>query len=603
MLEGCMIVGRDWCPLYVNEAAARHRHRDRSEMLGRSLFEIYPDSESAEDFARFLRCMESRVGERFETTYMFEDGSRAWYDVSVQPVLEGILVLTIDRTAERLAAIEHENAAARDRLLVQEGADGICRIDATGRILDVNPAYLDILGRDEDAVRGHRIQEFFVPGDELPLRIPAGEDEAGLTAERWLVRADGRRVLQAARLHLLPDGTVLVSARDITLDRERAERQEEASRLEALGRLAGGIAHDFNNLMTTVIGTADLLLASTPDTDLRHTDIEAIREAGARAAALTNQPLAFGRRQLLRPRIVDVRSLLDQVARLLERTLREDMTLTVDVAADASVAKVDPAQLEQIATNLVLNAQEALPAGGTVSIATTRVEVTSEQAAGHPEARPGPFIRLDVTDNGSGIDSAVLPHVFEPFFTTKEFGHGFGLGLSAVVGIAGQSGGWVEVRSAAGVGTVFSVFLPAGPEEAAHAPGAATVPGVGHETILLVEDEPQVRAVAARILGALGYRVIEAATAAEALGLDSATLDGVDLLMTDVVLPDSSGLAVAERLAGRRPNLRTLFVSGYTSTEALETRMAAPGTGFLAKPYRREDLAAALRRLLAEAPR
>lgn len=391
---------------------------------------------------------------------------------------------------------------------------------------------------------------------------------------------------------------------DVSERRELEAKLREAQRLEGIGRLAGGIAHDFNNMLTVINGTAELLADAMPPDDVRRADVEAIRETGGRAADLTRQLLAFGRRQRLRPSEVDLGVVLGELAPILRRTLGEDVELVLRAGPDAGAVHVDRAQLEQVIVNLVFNGRDAMPQGGVLTIQTAPVEVSAELAATHPGASPGRFARLEVRDSGTGIEPDTLEHIFEPFFTTKVFGSGTGLGLATVEGIVAQSGGWIEVASQSGRGSTFAVHLPCAtkpgtPDEAA--PACGQVPG-GTETILLVEDEPTVRIVTASMLRDLGYTVVEAPGPDEALALPSARLVGIDLLVSDVVMPSMPGPRLASELARRHPLLRMMLVSGFAPGTVLEGGLLEPGTTFLAKPYSRNELAAAVRRALAASP-
>ncbi|MCU0506720.1 MAG: ATP-binding protein, partial [Chloroflexi bacterium] len=389
---------------------------------------------------------------------------------------------------------------------------------------------------------------------------------------------------------------------DIT-DRRRGEAQlQEAQKLEAIGRLAGGIAHDFNNLLTVIGGAAEVLSDETPDDDVRRVEVDTIRDASERAAALTRQLLAFGRRQVLVPSVVDIGGILAELAPMLRRTLGEDIELRLAVAPDTDPVRVDRGQLERVIVNLAFNARDAMPEGGVLTLATSRASIDPEEARRHPGSAPGRYTRLAVTDTGLGMPPDVVGRIFEPFFTTRPDRGGTGLGLATVEGIVGQSGGWIDVESVPGSGTSFTIHLPCtGDAVDVAGPEPETARHDAREVLLFVEDDPQVRAITARMLRSLGYTVLEETSAEGAIARGHTGLEGVRVLVTDVVMPGLSGRHLSERLTRIRPGLRTLFVSGFSPDTLLEDRLRDPSAAFLAKPFTRDELASALRDLLDDA--
>jgi two-component system, cell cycle sensor histidine kinase and response regulator CckA len=375
------------------------------------------------------------------------------------------------------------------------------------------------------------------------------------------------------------------------------ERLAYLEKMESIGRLAGGIAHDFNNLLTAILGYAELLLSHRSADDPDRPALEEIQKAGARAASLTQQLLAFSRKQVLVPQEVDLNRTVAGLQGMLTRLIREDIALICEVAEQAAVVKIDPAQIEQAIVNLVLNARDALPAGGWI-----RIDVSCLAAAdmalpsGIPAAES--YVRLRVADNGVGISEAARPHLFEPFFTTKEPGKGTGLGLASVYGIVHQSSGWIDVTSEPGRGATFAIYFPAARVEQRHppAPAAVLAPPRGHETVLLVEDEDAVRVIVGTVLRRQGYTVIESATPHGAIELFDRHAEAIDLLLTDVVMPGMNGPALAQRLVARRPALRVLFISGYTGI--LSPEMQNPNVGFLSKPFQSSVLLARVQEML-----
>jgi signal transduction histidine kinase len=367
-------------------------------------------------------------------------------------------------------------------------------------------------------------------------------------------------------------------------DRRRLEAQLlHAQRMESIGRLAGGIAHDFNNLLTVIMSHA-IFASQSPETAAE--DLMAIERAAARAADLTRQLLTFARRQVVEPRVIDVNALTLNIDKLLRRLLGADVELVTLLGTELWPVKADPAQLEQVLVNLALNARDAMPAGGKLTIETSNVALDRAYIDTHPEVTPGDYVMIAVSDTGEGIPPDVLPMIFEPFFTTKPSGAGTGLGLATCYGIVRQAGGHIWAYSEPGRGTSFKVYLPRVEGEAAQATTApAPVAPRGSETILVVEDDPSVRVIAVRTLRALGFSVLEAASGPEALRLAAAHEAPIHLLLTDVVMPHMGGRELAARLRAARPDLKVLFTSGYTHNAIVHRGVLDPGLSFLPKPY------------------
>lgn len=389
-------------------------------------------------------------------------------------------------------------------------------------------------------------------------------------------------------------------------EQERAKLQAQlarAQRMDAIGQLAGGVAHDFNNLVSVIMTYAGLALEELREHDPLRADIEEMYQAGARAAQLTKQLLAFSRQQVLEPKVLDLNRKVLGLEGMLRRLIGEDFELVLELGSDLGRVRADRGQVEQVIVNLVLNARDAMPSGGRITIATANVELDRERATKDAEVVPGPFVRLSVTDRGQGIDPAILPYLFEPFFTTKPAGKGTGLGLSTVYGIVRQSGGHVWVDSALGSGACFEICLPRISDgELADVsgrppPGSAT----GSETILIVEDEGALRAVVCRVLRRAGYRVLEANGGQEALSASERHEGKIDLLLTDVVMPEMSGRELAEQLTKRRPGLEVLYMSGYTDDAMVRHGVAEHREALLAKPFDPGKLNQRVREVLDEA--
>jgi len=393
-------------------------------------------------------------------------------------------------------------------------------------------------------------------------------------------------------------------------DRERAEaalrRSEEqlrqSQKLEAIGRLAGGVAHDFNNLLTVILSHCDLLRPNVPGGPLRH-GLEEIHAAGERAASLTRQLLAFSRQQVLEPQSLDLNDVLTAAMSMLERLLGEDVELRLLLAPSVETLRADRGQLDQVILNLVVNARDAMPQGGRLTLETANVVLDGTAAEHHFDVTPGSYVMLAVSDTGHGMDEATRARAFEPFFTTKERGKGTGLGLSTVFGIVKQSGGNLYVYSEPGVGTTFKVYFPCAPDGAAASRVSSRSGGArGNETILLVEDEENVREVANRILQQAGFHVLKASSPDEAIVLCGQNTERVDLVLTDVIMPRMSGRLLAERLRTLRPGIRVLFMSGYTDDVILQNGVLELGTHFIQKPITPDSLTRKVRDVLDTEP-
>jgi signal transduction histidine kinase/ActR/RegA family two-component response regulator len=444
------------------------------------------------------------------------------------------------------------------------------------------------------------------PAAEPPLRnllaIPLFRENEVVGIIGLGNRPGGYDASHPQRLELLSQATAVLydSFRRRRRETELEEQFLHSQKMESIGRLAGGVAHDFNNLLTSIMGYADLLKAQIRPEETARQSVQEIRHAAERAADLTRQLLAFSRRQILQPRRVDLNHVVADMQRMLARLLGEDIELCSLPSPEPAAVEADPGQIEQVVMNLAVNARDAMPDGGTLTIQTSNLELAASDSQRLPGLRPGAYVELSVADTGVGMDERTLAHAFEPFFTTKVRGKGTGLGLSTVYGIIRQSGGTVRVHSEPGEGTRVSVFLPRCAKQTEAIAAGTTCPlgSDGAETVLLVEDEAAVRALVREVLEMNGYVVLEAADGKAAMKLATRTRHHIDLLLTDVVMPQMSGRELAERLTAQRPDLRVLYMSGYTPESVLRNGLVPEGTAFMCKPFTVPELARKLREVL-----
>ncbi len=596
--------------LDVNQAAILHYGYSYDEFMKMTITDLYlPDSvdfsadhqlAGKQEFPGSKRCRhQKKNGEVIEveitTHHLNFNGKPAQ------------VVLAYDITQRIQSEIELRRSEEKYRSFVEDDLTGDYISSADGRILFCNPAFLQIFGFPSL----EHAQNFNV----LALYPHAAAREKLLAElkikkklekyEMELRKLDGKPVYVIANIigKFNEQGDLLEMKGylyDITQHKRMEEQFWQAQKMEAVGRLAGGVAHDFNNLLSVINGYSDLALQRLPVNDPLHKDISLILQAGKKAEALTRQLLAFSRRQMMQPRIINLNNLVDDLQKILRRLIGEDIKLIVRKAQHLGLVKADPTQMEQVLMNLAVNSRDAMPQGGVLIIETRNVNFPNGLIQERVNMNPGAYVMLAVSDTGLGIDEAYRDKIFEPFFTTKEKGKGTGLGLATVYGIVKQSGGYIWVYSEPGKGTTFKIYLPRVKVKQKEEPEPQTMPATlkGHETILLVEDDPDVREVATAILTQNGYRVIPAGSGEEALHLVRKNNADIRLMITDVVMPGISGKELAEKMKSLRADLKVLYVSGYTDEAIVQYGMLQNSLVYLPKPFNIEDLLTKVRQVL-----
>jgi two-component system, cell cycle sensor histidine kinase and response regulator CckA len=590
--------------LYVSEEAERllgypgHRWLDEPDFWKEH---IHPDDR--EGSVAFCAEQTQRLAPHsFEYRMLAADGRTVWLKDLVRVIAEGgrpkeLVGVMVDVTALKASAQAlHESEArgreseGRYRSLFEAAPDGILVADATGTYVDANPTVLAMLGYSRDELIGMTSPDILDSRESSRVSGALAEINQGAEhRHEWQFRRkDGSGFHADVVATVMADGRILAVIRDAS-DRRRMEEQlRQSQKMEAVGRLAGGIAHDFNNLLGVIIGYAEMLRSKTPADHPDRRRIDPIVRAAERGAGLTRQLLAFSRKQVLEPKVLEPSAVVIEMRRLLEPLIGEHIELVLQAGAKGRV-KVDPGQLEQVVMNLVVNARDAMPGGGRLRIETADVDLDQAYVQGRAVAiQPGRYVTIAVADTGMGMDEA---RAFEPFFTTKPEGQGTGLGLATVYGIVKQSEGFVWLYSEVGKGTVFRVYLPRVEEAVTNEPARPeTLRRSSTETVLVVEDEPAARELVAELLRAEGYVVLLAEDGLQAVEMATHAHAPIDLLLTDVVLPKLGGRAAAERIQAIHPGIKVLYMSGYTDDEVSRQGVLEPGLVLLQKPFTPDDL-------------
>jgi two-component system, cell cycle sensor histidine kinase and response regulator CckA len=594
---------KDGLVIEANDSFARmHGYANREEIIGKAaMANSYVDGTDREKLIN--ACLKANGPVGYESQRYKADGTVFWVRGSAkinvkEDCFEGVAT---DITAQKMA----EDTLRLTQFAVDNGVDAAYWLDADGRFVYVNNAACRMYGYTRGELLAMKITETDVDRSTRGTWTAdwnEGRSRASVTVVREKRRKDGTTFpAELTTKHVVFSNVEYrcVFARDVT-DRQALEEQlRQAQKMEAVGRLAGGVAHDFNNILQGILGTAELALADTPEGDKLHTDLMEIRRGAQRAAELTNQLLAFSRRQMLQSHEIDINGIVEDTVHLLHRVLPESISINMVLAKPLLAVSADRTQMQQVILNLCLNARDAMPKGGTLTIETGVVDITEAYCQTNLSARPGRYVRLCVSDNGVGMDEKTLSHVFEPFFTTKEVGRGTGLGLATAYGIVKQHNGMITAYSEPGNGTVIKVYLPAVEREVPVSLGrpSEVVPG-GTETILIAEDQQTSKDLARKVLERNGYRVIAASDGKQALRLFNENAKEIDLVFLDLVMPGMSGHEAFMKMREIKPGLKAVFTTGY-SVNAVESNVAdCSGLTVIAKPYTSSDVLRVIRKAL-----
>jgi two-component system, cell cycle sensor histidine kinase and response regulator CckA len=609
MLEGCQIIDFNWRQIYINDTTIKYSKCKKEELLDHTIMESYPGIENTEAFAAFERCMTERIPQLIANTSVLQDGEERWYEVSIQPVPEGIFVLTNDVTEQKRVEIENTRLVSA----IEQLGEIVVIMDTNRIVQYINPIF--------ESITGIKIEEAI--GKPLPMTGSQDEEfyrnfwsilESG---KQWRGRLQNRK--KDGSLYI-EDGTVspvfdrsgvivnyVSITRDITnfikLHEEKEKLQGQylqAQKMESVGRLAGGVAHDFNNMLSVILGYTQLSLDQLKTDQQLYSYLQEIQQAANRSADLTKQLLAFARKQTIAPIVINLNQTIQDTLSMLKRIIGENIDLSWVPLTDLWPVKVDPSQVDQMLANLAVNARDAIAEHGRIIIETQNVAFTADHKSDNLDCIVGEYVMLALSDDGVGMSQEVKDHLFEPFFTTKERGKGTGLGLATVYGIVKQNSGFINVYSEMGQGTTFKIYFPrfTATDAAPSSPAKIERPKGGTETVLLVEDEPSVLALANTILERLGYTVIAANTPGKAMRIIDTYQGEIQLLLVDVVMPKMTGRELADKISEKFPKLKKLYMSGYTADAIAHHGVLDEGVFFIQKPFSSGALAAKLREVL-----
>jgi two-component system cell cycle sensor histidine kinase/response regulator CckA len=600
----------------INKKGCEILGYSEAEIVGKNWFDHFLPHQIREKVrTAFQKILKGEIdySNTFENPVLTRNGSEriiAWNNALVHDergMVTGTLSSGQDITERKQAEEELRRSEEKYRSFVEDDLTGDYISSPDGCILFCNPAFLKIFGFESlEQAQNSNVLSLY-PGTEKRQQLLAE-----LSTKKKLEKYEMElRRLDGTPLHVVANiigkfdhQEKLIEMKgylyDITQHKRMEEQFWQAQKMEAIGRLAGGVAHDFNNLLSVINGYSDLAIQHLSPDDTLYKDLSLIRQAGKKAEALTRQLLAFSRRQVMKPRVLNLNNLVEELEKMLQRLIGEDIKLVIKKASRLGAVKADPTQVEQVLMNLVVNSRDAMPKGGTLIIETRNVNFTNGMVQERVTMEPGAYVMLAVSDTGVGMDAHTRANVFEPFFTTKGKGKGTGLGLSTVYGIVKQSGGYIWVYSEPGKGTTFKIYLPQVKNEEEEKTTVEVPPETlrGNETILLVEDDSDVREVAKVILSQYGYQVIKASNGKEALELVKNKNHEIQLMITDVVMPGMSGRELAAKIAALRKDLKVLYVSGYTDDAIVKHGMLKSDIVYLPKPFSIEDLLTKVRQIL-----
>jgi two-component system, cell cycle sensor histidine kinase and response regulator CckA len=599
LMEGCALLDVDLRYVYANPAAVRQARQPAEQLIGRTFLEAFPGARDGEVHRLMLEVVDTGVSSEREVEFEFEDGARAWFRISVEPVPTGIFVLSVEISEERRTRDALAEREARLRALLSGLPECVAILDDRGRILDVHlPPATDLTSLEP----GRLLLEAFGPDAAVDLEKALQLARVSPGAVFHELRLDDGAARRDYELAIVWDhqsgNRFCVVARNITTRRSLEAQLRQAQKMEAVGQLTGGIAHDFNNILTVIGATAELLTARVTDDTVKE-DLAQILHAKQKGAAMVAQLLGFSRRGMLARESLAPAAIVQQFSGMLRRLLPVAIRLELDVPDASGVTRLDVGALEQMLANLVTNARDAMPDGGVIRIECRREYLDSGYHATHPWVKPGAYVCISVSDSGQGMPDAVRQRVFEPFFTTKPVGKGSGLGLAMVYGMMKEHEGMVHIYSEPGKGTIVRLYFPVvegteSTQAVRHNSDPAVVAG-GSETILFVEDEPFIRMAARRALESKGYVVREAVDGEQALQLLATDGDGIDLVVTDLVMPNLGGRQLLEAMRASGRQLPILFTSGYSAEAFYREAQLPTGTRFLHKPWSLADLFRAVR--------
>lgn len=606
---GYLCVDSQWAIREANRVLGDMLHFDRDAIVGRPISRfVLPNDQDA----LHLHCRSLAKGHSRQTAELRLRTSSGGYlsvrmdTVKVEDACNGISyhVAITDMTEQHAATDALRDSEQWHRTVLEAALDGFLQADRKGRLVNVNHALLRMAGYSRQELLAMRYADLWADdcAEACAATMHRVMHGAGERFEAQCKHKDGSLVDVEVSLQYEAEGggRLVGFIRDVTARKRLEAQRSDSQRLESIGRLAGGVAHDFNNMLGVILGGLELALERLPADETIVGDLLQAQQAARHSATLTRDLLAFARQQSVEPRLTDLNAIVAGMADMLRSTIGEEIALGIDVAPDPWPVSIDPTQVSQMLMNLCINSRDAIEGTGAIRIKTDNVILSEEDCAGMPGHEPGEHAALTVSDTGCGMPPVTLARIFEPFFTTKAIGKGTGLGLAQVYGVATQAGGLVRAESTVGQGTVVQVFLPRAAVQTVPStpPKPSERPHGNGETVLLVEDEKGLLVTCRRFLTPLGYNVLSAASPGEALALSDEYSGAIDLLLTDVVMPELDGAELADRLVAARPGLKRLFMSGYTA-EALGSRLLRDNATLLPKPFTRDELACAVRDALA----